>query len=57
MTLIISFAVFMAAIIACLLLGYPLLSALVVGLISFIAAGRSKGFPVKKTCSLWRAEE
>lgn len=47
MTLIISFAVFMAAIIACLLLGYPLLAALVVGLISFIAAGRAKGFPVK----------
>lgn len=47
MTLIISFAVFMLAVIACLLLDYPLLVALAIGLVSFICAGKIKGFSVK----------
>ncbi|MFR6257896.1 MAG: Na+/H+ antiporter NhaC family protein [Anaerovoracaceae bacterium] len=48
MALIIGFLVFMAAMILCLILGYPIILALVVGLVAFIAAGTSKGFSYRE---------
>ncbi len=38
----------MAAMILCLILGYPIILALVVGLVAFIAAGTSKGFSYRE---------
>ena len=48
MALIIGFLVFMAAMILCLILGYPIILAFVVGLVAFIAAGTSKGFSYRE---------
>lgn len=46
MALIIAFSVFIVTMIVCIVMGWSILAALVVGLVGFIIAGRCKGFAI-----------